>query len=416
MKFILHALGTSGDVFPVMGLAKSLLLAKYDVVVLSNEKFRCIADKEGIPFYSTGGIGEYCAGNTSEIYRSGSWDSQVLYYILPAFKPSFDYVHSEYRENKNIIVISSCKSNGARAAADILSISVVDLVISPASLLSVYDLSAPFCWYYKNKFPFFIQRWLLSKAFKKLSKICIDYSITVSVNKARRALGALPYGKNNKKIENLSFGLFPEWFSPRAKDWPSHFQSVGFPLACFSKSNDELVRKFIGENGPPIVFYFGSGAHDLYALQEHCFKICSQLKVSAIFLGPSEDVVIKRDGLNHLLLAEMDFSVILKMCRAIVHHGGIGTVSQAINARIPQLIRPLRPDHINNAYRVKLNGFGDYLLPRDFRVVDAAKKLGDLLSVRDAFNSLDVSEGSLDGNSVFDRIVLEIEKVYVRRS
>lgn len=60
-------------------------------------------------------------------------------------------------------------------------------------------------------------------------------------------------------------------------------------------------------------------------------------------------------------LSYVSFSQLLPHCSAIVHHGGIGTTSQALAAGIPQLIRPLAFDQFDNASRVEKIGRGRWL-------------------------------------------------------
>ena len=48
----------------------------------------------------------------------------------------------------------------------------------------------------------------------------------------------------------------------------------------------------------------------------------------------------------------------------MVHHGGIGTVANAIAAGVPQLIRPICFDQMDNGMRVKRLGAGDCLRAR----------------------------------------------------
>jgi UDP:flavonoid glycosyltransferase YjiC (YdhE family) len=46
------------------------------------------------------------------------------------------------------------------------------------------------------------------------------------------------------------------------------------------------------------------------------------------------------------------FRQLLRHCRAIVHHGGIGTTAAALEAGCPQLILPMAWDQPDNAARV----------------------------------------------------------------
>jgi rhamnosyltransferase subunit B len=55
------------------------------------------------------------------------------------------------------------------------------------------------------------------------------------------------------------------------------------------------------------------------------------------------------------------FQKLFPLCAAVVHHGGIGTVSKALAAGTPQLIVPFAYDQKDNALRIKKLGTGDWL-------------------------------------------------------
>jgi rhamnosyltransferase subunit B len=63
-----------------------------------------------------------------------------------------------------------------------------------------------------------------------------------------------------------------------------------------------------------------------------------------------------------------------------VHHGGIGTASQAMAAGVPQLIMALAHDQYDNAARIEKLGIGDWLTPTWFRGPRVAHRLERLLA------------------------------------
>jgi rhamnosyltransferase subunit B len=52
------------------------------------------------------------------------------------------------------------------------------------------------------------------------------------------------------------------------------------------------------------------------------------------------------------------FDSLFPRCRAVVHHGGIGTLSKALRAGLPQLIVARAYDQFDNAARAERLGFG----------------------------------------------------------
>jgi UDP:flavonoid glycosyltransferase YjiC (YdhE family) len=74
------------------------------------------------------------------------------------------------------------------------------------------------------------------------------------------------------------------------------------------------------------------------------------------------------------------FSRVLPRCAALVHHGGIGTVAQALAAGIPQLVVPVAYDHFDEARWLRRLGVGAALSQRRFTPARAAPTLRRLLS------------------------------------
>ncbi|MGY4829644.1 glycosyltransferase [Sphaerotilaceae bacterium SBD11-9] len=61
-----------------------------------------------------------------------------------------------------------------------------------------------------------------------------------------------------------------------------------------------------------------------------------------------------------------------------MHHGGIGTTSQAMLAGVPQLIRPMVAEQFDNASHAVRSGVARQLLPRRYRPQAAARLLDEL--------------------------------------
>ena len=79
----------------------------------------------------------------------------------------------------------------------------------------------------------------------------------------------------------------------------------------------------------------------------------------------------------------MSFSRLFPLCRAAVHHGGIGTASHALAAGLPQLIVPLSHDQPDNAHRVRRLGAGDFLYPAQLNVESLASRLRQIMTSKD---------------------------------
>ena len=73
------------------------------------------------------------------------------------------------------------------------------------------------------------------------------------------------------------------------------------------------------------------------------------------------------------------FSQLLPHAAAIVHHGGIGTCSQALKSGVPQLIHPMAFDQLDNAARLEYLGVAKSITPRKYHAAKAATILRALI-------------------------------------
>jgi rhamnosyltransferase subunit B len=99
-------------------------------------------------------------------------------------------------------------------------------------------------------------------------------------------------------------------------------------------------------------------------------------------------------------LAYASFSALFPRVAAVVHHGGIGTLSQALRAGVPQLIRPMAYDQFDNASRACRLGVAMELLPRAYRgtrLDTALRGLSDNRAMRTACEQWAVRMGGQDG-------------------
>lgn len=72
------------------------------------------------------------------------------------------------------------------------------------------------------------------------------------------------------------------------------------------------------------------------------------------------------------------FQALLPRLAALVHHGGIGTTSQALRAGTPQLVRPMGFDQFDNARRAVTLGVARQLLPRRYQPAAVVRALDEL--------------------------------------
>jgi UDP:flavonoid glycosyltransferase YjiC (YdhE family) len=108
---------------------------------------------------------------------------------------------------------------------------------------------------------------------------------------------------------------------------------------------DHEVAAWIAEGRPPICFAFGSmsmkaPAETMAMISDACAQLGERALICAGSSGFSTDSCAE----HVKVVNRMNYAAIFPMCRAIVHHGGAGTVAGALRAGVPTLILWSAPD------------------------------------------------------------------------
>lgn len=374
-EVIISSSGTKGDVHPLLGIAFELKKRNYAITFIANEYFEKLILSHGFKFISTGTEQQYNSFHSDERLWDAQTDILELGFdstIRPAIEISYKSVIDQHKINSQLMVIGTYPLfNGAVMAAEALAIACTSIILSPMYVSSYQSPPAPQRWL----IPAWLPMQLKISISKLLSGIAERHFIKSryfsELNILRQSFGLETIHKLSNDVlfteDNLQIGLFPEWFGMRVSDWPENLELVGFPLfdEIVISARDDADR-FIANHGKPIVFTTGTGVKDTDKLFSDGVDICATLGVSGILVGNNEHKKYSNQPKNILNIGYVDFEYILPKCLAIVHHGGIGTLAQAVKAGIPQIIRPLAFDQNDNADRVKRLGLGTYIRPEIF--------------------------------------------------
>jgi UDP:flavonoid glycosyltransferase YjiC (YdhE family) len=177
-------------------------------------------------------------------------------------------------------------------------------------------------------------------------------------------------------------GLFPNWFAQPQPDWPAQVRLTGFPLydGLGAEAVPAGLDEFLEVGPPPVVFTPGTMMRHPRRFFEAAVEACCRWGRRGLLLTRYRDQLPARlpEGVRHFDYVPL--SRVLPRAAALVSHGGIGTVSQALAAGIPQLIMPLGFDQFDNAARLERLGVAATLTPRAFRGPTVARQLAHLLT------------------------------------
>lgn len=375
MRVLCSTFGSSGDVFPMFGLALELRRRGHDVRFATNVHYAGLADRHGMPFEPLGTEAQFEAAiSNPDLWHPRRAFAHVFRSFQPALRRQYE-IHAEFAARGGDLAITNCFGFGAFNARDTLGLPVLTLHLQPSVLWSDHlqprlpGLAGP--------------PWLRSLLYRLGERLAVDSVVCPPLNAWRRELGLPPVRRITRWWNSPSgvIALFPAWFGPPQPDWPSPLIQTDFPL-WNARSDEPLAAElsaFLGAGPRPLVFTAGSTNVHAAAFFGAAVEACDRLGRRGVLLTEFPDQLPRPlpTGVIHVRYVPLDR--LLPQSAAFVHHGGIGSASQAMAAGVPQLIMPLAHDQFDNAARLARLGIGDELLPSHFKGPALARRLAALL-------------------------------------
>ena len=381
LSILLPAIGSSGDVHPVIGLGIALKARGHRVTVVTNDIFTAPVRSGGLGFIALGSRAEAMeAMSDPRLWhvRKGI-ETVVEHGIIPNLRRLYDIIAANRDSTTVVAATSLCL--GARVAQEKLGIPTATLHLSPAVFRSLADSGKLGIFDLGPGKPRFLKRaifWLADTLF-------MERMVGPSLNAFRATLGLAPVrGIFGSYIHSpqLVLGLFPEWFAAPQADWPANTHLTGFIL------HDDDGRpalpagaeEFLRAGSPPVLVTPGSAAMDRERFFRTTVDACRDLGARAM-LVTNHPGQLPRDlpegirGFSYL-----PFSRVLPRCSAIAYHGGIGTLSQAVRAGVPHLVVSNGFDQPDNGQRIERLGLGRTFGQGRYHRGKAARALGELVS------------------------------------
>ena len=228
-------------------------------------------------------------------------------------------------------------------------------------------------------------RWFRRLQWNLADRLLIDPFIGRWLNPFRASLGLPPArGLFRDWIHSplLTLGLFPDWFARPQPEWPVQLRLTGFPLYSEEGVSDADARfvEWLEQGTAPILFTPGSanlhGSEFFTAAADACRRLGRRGLLLTRF--PDQIPSALPDGVRHVEF--VPFRWLVPRSAALVHHGGIGTLSQGLAGGVPQVVMPMGFDQFDNAARIERLGVGLALARKAFRGPALAGLLGKLLS------------------------------------
>ncbi|GIW78100.1 MAG: rhamnosyltransferase subunit B [Phycisphaerae bacterium] len=385
--FLLIAIGSHGDVHPVVGIGRELASRGHRVRVMASPWFEELILKAGLGFVKLGTREDYLqVMNNPDVWHRMRGPQTIMEMVGRSLKQVYEGV-IDHADKKTCLAASSL-ALGAICASEKHGFPMATLHLSPICIRSREIMPVLPGGVNANWLP----RFMRDKFWEGADRWFIDPMICPTLNTFRRELG-LP---EVRRIQNgwwhgpgMTLGLWSEWFFPRPSDYPDQVRLTGFVHYDESdqQSLDPSLEEWLNEADKPIAFTPGSAM----AFGEHFFRTavqaCVRLGRRGVLLT-RQDHQIPRDlprTVRHVRFAP--FSQLLPHCAALVYHGGIGTTAQGLKAGLPLLIMPMSHDQFDNAAICCRLGVGDRIGVKGLTPRRVAQKLSQLLDSHEVMRS-----------------------------
>jgi UDP:flavonoid glycosyltransferase YjiC (YdhE family) len=402
VNVLVTAIGSSGDVNPLVAISIALKKKSHSVVMLVNPYFKQQVEDAGLEYRPLGEpIDLRQIAEMPELMDSRKALTRTFHHlILPNVPVTMDAVEAVTRNWEPDIVLGGHSSYGARWVCERHGIPYAGAVLSPLLWLSRTDPSVFMSWEPQRPPRWYVRcryhavKWILravtdrpfnrirtARGFPKERFLCLADILRCDVN----------------------LGLWSPHFRGPCPDDPPNGRICGFPW--FDRHKDlehpsSEIDRFVEDGEPPVIFTLGTAAvHIPGDFFQHAIEACRIIGRRGVLLTRYKDNAPKNLPSHVRAFTYAPFSTLLPRGCASVHHGGVGTTAQAMRAGKPTVIVPYSHDQFDNAARAARLGVSATLARKklspvhladalrtvleDPRVVEKAEKLGQVLSQED---------------------------------
>lgn len=378
LSLLFAPFGSEGDVRPVLWLAGGLAARGHKITFIITPYYKRLVESRGWRTVDIGSAEDFAAVmRDTRLWHPRAGSAFVLEMMLQSL-PRYAEILNGLNEPFDLVVGSTLGA-GAFTWAEKRGIPRLMLHMQPMCLRSLEDCPLYLeGWEWLCRSPHFVKSGLF-----KFSDWVLAWKMMRPVNAYRASQGLPPLRRPNEDLWNGADGvaaLFPVWYAPAQPDWPGNVRQFGFPRESMPESPPPLssaVEDFLNAGEAPILWTHGSANLDTEKFAATARAATAQLGMRGLLVGPAfKDVAAEK---NFLTVPHAPFERVFSRCRAVVHHGGIGTSVQALAAGVPQLIIPRAHDQPDNAARLTRLGVAAVLRYGNFSAANAVQKLRALL-------------------------------------
>ncbi len=419
-RIIINTFGSFGDIHPYMSLAMELQSRGHQPVLATMEYYREKIVDAGLEFTPVSPNLQQPKEQEQEMIerimepKTGArfLTEEIIY---PAIRESYaDLLEAVI--DADLLITHPAAPAGPLVGRQ-TGMPWISTVLAPLSFFSAYDMPVPPFWQWTSS---------LRVLGPKFTKIFLDTMKSQYKAKAvatfRDEIGVEDYGNpvfDGQHSPTCVLAMFSKLFAQPQPDWPPHTHLTGF---CFYDGRHEPpmsreLLNFLDSGSPPVVFTLGSSAvwvaRDFFNQSIEAIKKIGRRAI--LIIGDDRN---KPGELPEGILAVdyAPYQSLLSRAAAVIHHGGVGTTSQALLAGVPTLIVPFAFDQSDNADHARRLGTSRTVYRQKYKAHRVARELNALLNdesyaskANEVSRQLKTENGPSTAADVIERYLRRIE-------
>lgn len=353
---------SDGDVIPFISTGKYLKELGHEVTIFTHCCYEEKVKKLGINFVAWDTMNEY-----KEFFNALTQYSNTVAGMkeIDCFRAKYESADIRVKEYE--LLLPYCKKENTILIAKNRS--------SVAALLLAEKLNIPLLWVYMNPYEYeSIENFNDLKAKELVNE----------TNSLRKRLGLKPIDSwlSWQSAPKGKIGFWPKWYKSELIMQQNNIELIGFPLKILDKNNVRLpeeLEKILKQKPGAIIISGGSSNKIKQKFYELTARASINLGRNIILATKYEELLPKVRANNLYIFDYIPLYECLAYADLIIHHGGIGTASNAINTAVPQLILGESADTPLNGSIIKKIGAGDCLPPIKWKEEIITEKINELL-------------------------------------
>ncbi len=356
-SFIFCLFGTGGDLLPCVPVARALAERGHRVTVAANPHFSQLFAHRMLEFVGIGSASSYLNAVQDPRHWRGRgilWALQA--YLGQAVEPVYRLIESRLPQQP--FIVATGNAFGAHFARQAFGVKLYQPLYAPAFYISPGRLPYPYRTGLLGRSPAALQSGVLS-----VMNHLADRQLLPVLNTLRRDLGLAALKRYVPDTRRQWASFFPNWFEDLTPlgDFDVEQGRFVFHFADQHAPLPDALASFLQRGEAPVAVTFGTGVANVSERFERVAQVLARRGERGVFLSAFSQNMPSSLPPGIQACAHADLAALLPRCKLFVHHGGIGSVAQAMRAGVPQLVMPIAYDQPDNGFRVRALGLGDML-------------------------------------------------------